>query len=93
MTAVKLTSVFQWDESEPELMKVMVLADVMIQIPITPLEKKVTMTDKPVPCILESIDSLGEYSCFARDYDLWCPFATIAGLERYGCRSGNGTKP
>jgi len=50
------------------------------------------MTEKPY-CIIESIDSNGEYSCFARDYDLWCPFATIEGLEKYECRSGRGIKP
>jgi hypothetical protein len=52
------------------------------------------MTEKQHPqnCILESIDSNGEYSCFARDYDLWCPFATVEGLEKYECRSGRGIK-
>ena len=55
-------------------------------------EREGTMTDKPVPCILETIDSLGGYSCFCRDYDLWCPFATIDGLAKYECRSGRGLK-
>jgi len=47
---------------------------------------------KPQPCILETIDSTNEYSCFARDYNLWCPFANCAGLEMYECRSGRGIK-
>lgn len=51
-----------------------------------------TKNQHPQYCILESIDSNGEYSCFARDYDLWCPFATVDGLEKYECRSGRGFK-
>lgn len=43
-------------------------------------------------CILETVDEKGEYSCFSRDYDLWCPFATLAGIEKYDCRSGCGVK-
>jgi hypothetical protein len=42
------------------------------------------------PCIIESIGSDGTYSCFARDYELWCPFATQSGIEKYSCRSGTG---
>ena len=42
------------------------------------------------PCILETVDADGTYSCFVRDYDLWCPFATEEGLEKYSCRSGTG---
>jgi len=46
----------------------------------------------PIPCILETVDQHGEYSCFARDYNLWCPFATQEGVDKYMCRSGRGIK-
>ena len=50
------------------------------------------MNKEPAYCILETIDTNGEYSCLARDYDFWCPFATSEGLEKYECRSGRGIK-
>jgi hypothetical protein len=61
-------------------------------IGICVLKREKIMSEHPPFCILESIDSEGEYSCFARDYDLWCPFATLEGLEKYSCRSGRGIK-
>jgi hypothetical protein len=39
LTGPDRDEVFQWDPSEPELMKAMILAGVQIQMPITPLEQ------------------------------------------------------
>jgi len=39
LTGPDRDEVFQWDPSEPELMKSMILAGVQIQMPIEPLDK------------------------------------------------------
>ena len=39
LTGPDRDEVFQWDPSEPELMKAMILAGVQIQMPIEPLDK------------------------------------------------------
>ena len=43
LTGPDRDEVFQWDSSEPELMKAMILAGVQVQMPITPQQQQ------PVP--------------------------------------------
>ena len=39
-------------------------------------------------CILRTIDDEGKNSCFVKDCEISCPFATDKGMEKYRCKSG-----
>jgi hypothetical protein len=47
LTGPNRDEVFQWDPSEPELMKAMILVGVQIQMPITPLRYGRGIVAKP----------------------------------------------
>jgi hypothetical protein len=74
LTGPDRDEVFQWDSSEPELMKAMILAGVQIQMPIKPLE--------PMPQELDYGDSCpecGEALSVSRDFVVFCP---LCGWEQ-----------